>query len=342
MSNIASLARDRVARHRVRVAPADRASARPRRRAAASACRRRDRCSDLRHARRGPARRATCRSPAPSRWKNVHAIAPPMSRPSTFGSSASMTSILPGDLGAAEDRDERPLGFGERARRGTRAPSPSAGPRRRGADARDARGRRSARGARRRTHRSRRGRRARASDRASASSFFSSPARKRVFSSSSISPSLQRVASPRRRRRRRVAVDELHRVPASSSPSRSATGASEYFASGFPFGRPRCESSTTRAPRSQRARRCVGSAARMRVSSVTRAVVVERHVEVDAHERALAARASASREVADRFAFDDHARFWHRWPMAAGTDALTAAAQSRAPMKRSRSTQRDA
>ena len=66
-----------------------------------------------------------------------------------------------------------------------------------------------------------------------------------------------------------------------SSPSRSDTGASEVSGS-RPFGRPRCEQSTSRAPRSSSSS-IVGSAARMRASSVTRPSV-ERHVEVHAHE----------------------------------------------------------
>ena len=51
----------------------------------------------------------------------------------------------------------------------------------------------------------------------------------------------------------------------SSSPSRADTGAIEYCGSG-PSGRPRCETSTSRAPRSRRYS-IVGSAARMRPSS---------------------------------------------------------------------------
>ena len=51
--------------------------------------------------------------------------------------------------------------------------------------------------------------------------------------------------------------------------ARSATGCSEYFGSGLPSGRPRCDSRTTCAPCSRRYW-SVGSAARMRVSSATR------------------------------------------------------------------------
>ena len=53
----------------------------------------------------------------------------------------------------------------------------------------------------------------------------------------------------------------------SSSPSRAATGAIENAGSA-PFGRPRCETSTSAAPRS-RSSSMVGSAARIRASSST-------------------------------------------------------------------------
>jgi hypothetical protein len=53
----------------------------------------------------------------------------------------------------------------------------------------------------------------------------------------------------------------------SSCASRGATGRSEYSGLRLPFGRPRCEASTTRAPARVR-RRIVGSDARTRVSSV--------------------------------------------------------------------------
>ena len=61
---------------------------------------------------------------------------------------------------------------------------------------------------------------------------------------------------------------ERHGLPPSNSCSRAATGASEYFGSTLPLGRPRCEASTSRAPRSV-ARRSVGRVSRMRVSSPT-------------------------------------------------------------------------
>ena len=65
----------------------------------------------------------------------------------------------------------------------------------------------------------------------------------------------------------------------SSSPSRAATGASENFGSGAPFGRPRWAHTMTRAPASASAV-IVGTRARMRPSSVIAADRVERDVEV--------------------------------------------------------------
>ena len=64
-------------------------------------------------------------------------------------------------------------------------------------------------------------------------------------------------------------LDEDHRAPQQLARAAWPPAASEYFASGFPFGRPRCERITTRAPRSSSSS-IVGSAARMRVSSVMR------------------------------------------------------------------------
>jgi hypothetical protein len=74
-----------------------------------------------------------------------------------------------------------------------------------------------------------------ASARESAASFFSSPARKRVFSRRSSSPSAScRVASTAAS----VCVSPRKRTvrAGSSSRSRRATGSSEYFASGAPLG----------------------------------------------------------------------------------------------------------
>ena len=82
-------------------------------------------------------------------------------------------------------------------------------------------------------------------------------------------------------------LDEDHLHPVSSA-NRVDTGCSEYFSSGFPLGRPRCDSTTGCAPRSSSSS-IVGRAARMRVSSVIRPSLVERNVEIDANERALAA-----------------------------------------------------
>ena len=59
-----------------------------------------------------------------------------------------------------------------------------------------------------------------------------------------------------------------------------------YFGSGAPFGRPRCEQTTTRAPASRSAS-SVGSTARIRPSSVIAPVLlVERDVQVGAHQHA--------------------------------------------------------
>ena len=66
------------------------------------------------------------------------------------------------------------------------------------------------------------------------------------------------------------------------------------------FGRPRCAASSSLAPRSRSAS-IVGSAARIRASSVIRAVL-ERHVEVDAQEDAPA----LDVEVVER----PHSSFW--------------------------------
>ena len=87
----------------------------------------------------------------------------------------------------------------------------------------------------------------------------------------------------RRRPRRRPPA-----APAtpSSSPSRAATGAREYCGSGAPLGRPRWAATITRAPASRSA--CsVGRLARIRPSSVIAPVLlVQRDVQVGAHEHA--------------------------------------------------------
>ena len=110
------------------------------------------------------------------------------------------------------------------------------------------------------------------------------------------------VLEQRRRRRRAGGRDGgLGRLPhrvggegdvrPSSSPSRSATGASEYLSSGAPLGRPRWAHTTTVAPASARAS-IVGTDARMRPSSVI-VCAVQRHVEVGPDEDALAAQVAS-------------------------------------------------
>src|SRR5712692_10411590 len=99
-----------------------------------------------------------------------------------------------------------------------------------------------------------------------ASSFFSSSGWKRTFSRRRISPSASDLlfdsgTGPTQSEENRTGR------PMSSS-SFLATCTSEYFESGPPLGRPRCEATTRRPPFSM-ARRSVGSVSRMRVSSVT-------------------------------------------------------------------------
>ena len=86
--------------------------------------------------------------------------------------------------------------------------------------------------------------------------------------------------SPSRRRCR------WRRRPGSRAarPRRAATGCSVYFGSGAPFGRPRCDTTMTRAPASRSAV-IVGRTARIRPSSVI-SPSVEGDVEVGAHEHA--------------------------------------------------------
>src|SRR4051794_15702174 len=100
---------------------------------------------------------------------------------------------------------------------------------------------------------------------ASFGSFLVSPDSQRVFSSTRISPGSRRAA-PRRTSGPITCGAWWTRAPI-RSPSRSDTGASD-VAGSAPFGRPRCEQATMRAPAS---RRCsiAGRAARMRASSVT-------------------------------------------------------------------------
>ena len=102
----------------------------------------------------------------------------------------------------------------------------------------------------------------------SASSLLVSPGLNRTFSSSATSPS-PRAATVCCALSPTVSVANATGVP-SSSPSRSATGFSEYLSSGAPFGRPRCAVTTTRAPASASSL-IVGTLARIRPSSVIRA-----------------------------------------------------------------------
>ena len=203
--------------------------------------------------------------------KNVYAIAPPMSRRSTLGSSASMTSILPeileppriatnGRFGSASARAEvlelllHQEAGDRRACRWRATPS--------------VRRVRAVRRAERVVHVdvAERGEvRARAR-----SSFFSSPARKRVFSSSSDLAVAAGAAWPRaaasvvgRARRSRPAAPQQLAEPR-ARPARASTSAR---------ARPWAGRGATAARRARRARAgsaIVGSAAAMRVSSVTR------------------------------------------------------------------------
>src|SRR5215831_14210904 len=98
------------------------------------------------------------------------------------------------------------------------------------------------------------------------SSFFSSSGWKRTFSSTRTSPSRSALLWP-------STPGPTQSLPkATGLPSRSssffAAGRSEYFGSGPPFGRPKCDASTRRPPFSI-ANCNVGKVSRMRVSSVT-------------------------------------------------------------------------
>ena len=206
---------------------------------------------------------------SPIALKNVHAIAPPITAGRPCGSSCSMTSILPGDLRAAEDRRRTAASDSRAPRRGSRAPSASASPATAGLQAvRDAFGRRVR--AVRRPERVVHVEVAELGEPAATAARRSSLRRRgsacsRAATTRALGSCVAFIGF--------VGVGALDEARSccfgSSSPSRRATGSSEYFASGLPFGRPRCDSSTTRAPRSSSAW-IVGSAARMRVSSVTR------------------------------------------------------------------------
>ena len=114
------------------------------------------------------------------------------------------------DLGAGDDRDQRPLRVRERACPARRARRPAAGPAH-GDRARSARRRAWSprRGARCRRRRSRRRRRARRIFCASASSSFFSPLLKRQFSSSTTSPRLHLDAVDPVAHQRHVAAEQL-------------------------------------------------------------------------------------------------------------------------------------
>src|SRR5215468_6386066 len=98
------------------------------------------------------------------------------------------------------------------------------------------------------------------------SSFFSSSPWNRTFSSTRTSPSRNALLCPSTPGPTQSAPNATG-LPSSSS-SFFAAGRTEYFGSGPPFGRPRCDASTSRPPFSI-ANFNVGSVSRMRVSSVT-------------------------------------------------------------------------
>ncbi len=104
-----------------------------------------------------------------------------------------------------------------------------------------------------------------ASDCASEGSFLVSPGSYRTFSSSSKSPSPRAFTASETSAPTTAGATETG-APR-SSPSRAPTGASDSDGSRS-FGRPRCETSTIRAPR-RRSSSIVGSAARIRRSSAT-------------------------------------------------------------------------
>ena len=111
--------------------------------------------------------------------------------------------------------------------------------------------------------------------------FSSRPARSGCSRASARRPARARPPAPRPPARRRPGA--IRTSAPISSPSRSATGASERSGSG-PSGRPRCETRISSAPRSRRSS-IVGSAARIR-DVVGDPAIGERHVEVDPHEHA--------------------------------------------------------
>ena len=82
-------------------------------------------------------------------------------------------------------------------------------------------------------------------------------------------------------------------MPGISSCIFSATGQSEVSGLGTPFGRPRCDSTIDLGSRPRKARD--GRAARARARRVGDDAVLDRHVEVDADEHALARDVDARR-----------------------------------------------
>ena len=221
---------------------------------------------------RRPRRRTASRRPrGPARARNGKHIAPPIMIASAISRKRSITADLVGHLRAAEDRHERArrvlehprqrphLALQQAARRalGSRCATPSV---------------RRARGARRRTRRRRRHRRVAPARAAAPGRCCVSPGSKRTFSSSSISPGAELVgqraatSSPDDRRR------ELHRR-AGQLAQPLGDRRQRQLRLALPSGRPRCETSTRRAPRA-RSSSIVGSAARIRVSSATASAVL--------------------------------------------------------------------
>ena len=229
----------------------------------------------------GRPRPATFPVSSPIARKKVQAMAPPTRIASTLRQQGLDQVDLAGDLGAAQHRDERPLRMIERLAEVLELLfHQEAGDRRleqvrhrlgagvgpvgraegvvdveiaeRGEDARPARGRSSPR-----------------------------PAWNRVFSTTAMPPRGSRLVTGDGVGRRGSAM-KVTGAPSSFSSSRTQ-GWRLYFGSGPPLGRPRWDSSTTRAPFSRRYR-MVGSEARIRVLSADRAVL-DRTVEVDPDQR---------------------------------------------------------
>ena len=188
-----------------------------------------------------------------------------------------------------------------------------------------------ARGAPRRTHRSRTGRPSAASCRERPSSFFSSPARNRVFSSSSDVPAASAcvaatAAGPT------VSVN-VHRplrqqfAQARAPPARANTSAPAPL-------RPAEMRAEHHARAASSERLIVGSAARIRVSSAT-CPRSHGHVEVHAHERAATGESAAERSRMVRVVILVSARAPARCSHRGSSRSVRGASHRRAPMKRS-------